>query len=359
MSLKETFIKDFNIEKIKLSPSSLNLLNKIIQSVREIQIPKIQRITIENIIRGKMWIHIPQKIREKIETLNTSSLYRLSIHKKTFQIYFFGGSLKEHNQSIVLIYKYLFFILPYCPIHCGNDLIVYIYFSREKKTLPNETSSIIDVINVNSAFTTSCVANTLQEITIFRKEEWFKVFIHETFHVFGLDFSGMSSINSDKYLRENFHLLSSGNYRIYESYCEISAEVLNILFYVSITERNLEECLSLEKTFSLFQWKKILDYNGVDAIDLTHYRENSSVFSYYGLKSVGLYFLDDFIRNFWITDQRDISFVFKKTQLNIMEYCRFFGERFYKKKYLQSLSSIKNTTNEPLKKSLRMTLIEI
>jgi hypothetical protein len=155
--------------------------------------------------------------------------------------------------------------------------------------------------------------------------------------------------------------LTSGNYRTFESYCEICAEVLNVLFYVSMTGENVVDCLSLEKTFSLFQWRKILDYNGIGiGGNFSKYEENSSVFSYYGLKSVGLYYLDDFIRTFWISNRREPMFAFKKTQQNIIEYCRFFGEKYFRKEYLQSLSNIgEMSSSQCLSKTLRMTLIEI
>ena len=40
--------------------------------------------------------------------------------------------------------------------------------------------------------------NNISEIIIFRNEEWFKVFVHETFHLFGVDFSNMSNLKKSK-----------------------------------------------------------------------------------------------------------------------------------------------------------------
>ena len=57
--------------------------------------------------------------------------------------------------------------------------------------MPDSNIDIIDQIHVNTGFTTTCPVDS--EIVIFREEEWFKVFIHETFHNFALDFSDMNN----------------------------------------------------------------------------------------------------------------------------------------------------------------------
>ena len=58
-----------------------------------------------------------------------------------------------------------------------------------KKKLPENDYEILSPTHCNSAVTTSCIRNG--EICIYRKEEFLKVLIHESFHIFGLDFSGL------------------------------------------------------------------------------------------------------------------------------------------------------------------------
>jgi hypothetical protein len=63
---------------------------------------------------------------------------------------------------------------------------------------------------------------------LYRMEEWFKVFIHETFHCLGLDFSGMNVSNSNKQILQLFPGCSRDmDVRVYETYCEIWAETLD------------------------------------------------------------------------------------------------------------------------------------
>ena len=57
--------------------------------------------------------------------------------------------------------------------------------------LPSTNIEILNSSHVNTAFTRTCPKKS--EIVVFRKEEWFKVFIHESFHNFGLDFSDMNN----------------------------------------------------------------------------------------------------------------------------------------------------------------------
>jgi hypothetical protein len=366
MSLVENFLKTNKLEKVKLSTSSLGFLNQTITFMREIQIPPhaVSVVPLAQIVKGTMWTYIPLVLRNKIESSLIRSHKTLSIFRirnTTIQVNVLGGSLQEHKTTIMFIYKYLFFILPFCPSECTHKTLnIYIYLIPDTKILPRRGP--IDEINANSAFTTTCHPNNASnEITIFRREEWFKVFIHETFHILGLDFSGSSWGESsfvNEILREMVGL-PTADYRIYESYCEICAELLNILFYCSLrprtTDAHLRELISLEKTFSLFQWKKILKYNNVHPMDLSHYREKTSVFSYYALKGLGLYYLDDFIQLFL---NKKNPFLFDKTKENILKYILFFNERYGRKEFLSSIEKINiDPTQTTLNGTLRMTLV--
>ena len=75
-------------------------------------------------------------------------------------------------------------------INCAKKLDIYLYFTPFKKTLPTRNTEILNVKHVNTAFAFQCAPSG--EIVIYRKEEWMKVFIHETFHSFGLDIDAHS-----------------------------------------------------------------------------------------------------------------------------------------------------------------------
>jgi len=121
---------------------------------------------------------------------------------------------------------WLYIINQYASKQCANSLVIYLYFTSLEKRIPNSNISILDEINVNTAFTSTCPKDS--EIVVFRKEEWFKVFIHETFHNFALDFSDMNNNDAHKCILDIFKVNSNVN--LYEAYTEFWAEIMNALF---------------------------------------------------------------------------------------------------------------------------------
>ena len=179
--------------------------------------------------------------------------------------------------------------------------------SSLKKMIPNNLD-ILDHKNVNTGLTTSCPKNG--EIIIFRKEEWFKVFIHETFHSFGIDFSlNLKNDNNfyEKELTRNIFKVNS-IVRLYEAYTEFWAEIMNALlcsFFLLKDKNNISEFLSnseffinFERTYSFFQLVKILDFMGLSYQNLYSktihsknlrdhlYNENTNVLSYFVIKTI-------------------------------------------------------------------------
>jgi hypothetical protein len=131
------------------------------------------------------------------------------------------------------------------------------------KEFPETNIQILDQENVNTAFTRTCPKNS--EIIVFRKEEWFKSFLHETFHNFGLDFSDMNNNSCNSKILEIFPVNSEVN--LFESYTEFWARIMNILFcsFVSMKDKNdekeflsnVEVFVNFERAYSFFQVVKV------------------------------------------------------------------------------------------------------
>jgi hypothetical protein len=149
--------------------------------------------------------------------------------------------------------------------------------THEKKQLPKEANISLGRTHANTAFTTSCTSNT--EIHLYREEEWFKVFIHETFHSYGLDFSTMDNTDVNAKMCDIFGI--TGDVRLYESYAEIWAEIMHICFLVHFQmiktpimeninkyAKNIEKMMEYEIIFSLLQCVKVLHHNGVTYDDI-------------------------------------------------------------------------------------------
>ena len=149
---------------------------------------------------------------------------------------------------------------------------IYLYMTNLKKTLPRIGKPIKE-INANTAFTTSCQPST--EMHLFREEEWFKVFIHETFHNLGLDFSEFDHTKTNAEILTIFPVKS--DVRLFETYCEMWAELLNCMFITFYGPGSREpetlikktaQLVDKERVFSMFQCAKVLHFYGLDYVDL-------------------------------------------------------------------------------------------
>ena len=181
-------------------------------------------------------------------------------------------------------------------------MVIYLYFTSLEKKIPNSNIFILDEINVNTAFTTTCPKDS--EIVVFRKEEWFKVFIHETFHAYGLDFA-RSEVSEFKLKIKSLFPINS-DFDVYEAYTETWARIINCAFSsfnaLGVDKNqneflsNLSFCLEIERMFALYQSIKMLGFMGLRYGDIHKkengylYKENTHVFAYYIMTAI---FLND------------------------------------------------------------------
>jgi hypothetical protein len=236
---------------------------------------------------------------------------------------------------------------------------------------------------VNTAFTTTCSKDS--EIVIFRKEEWLKVFIHETFHNFGLDFSTLNNNQTHECIHNIYKVKSSIN--AYEAYTEFWAEIINALFCsyydtpnndINTFLSNCEFYINFERIYSTFQLVKTLDFMGLQYNDLYSnskqseiirenlYKENTNVLAYYIIKTVLMNNYTGFLS--WCKTNNLLLLDFKKTTGNQKQFCEFI-EKNYKKQSLinnihQSeifLSKLKKKkeANQFILTNMRMSILEL
>jgi hypothetical protein len=311
-------------------------------------------------------------------------------HSKFILTYNF--SLFERKIKLIFVVDYiiiwLFIVNKYSSKKCSNTFTTYFYLSSLEKKLPDNTDIVLEQAHVNTAYTTTCPVDS--EIVIFRREEWFKVFIHETFHNFALDFSDMNNTECHKHIRSIFPVDSEVN--LYESYTEFWAEIMNALLcsFFSLKDKNNEEefltnvefFINLERNFSLFQMVKTLDFLGLEYKDLYHktkksvslrntrYNEKTSVLAYYIIKSILMDNYQSFLM--WCYRNNFSLLQFKKTVSNQTDFCRFIEKKYNSKGFLDSVkctedflvkrTSIKHSSNPIftfLSKTMRMTICEL
>jgi hypothetical protein len=234
----------------------------------------------------------------------------------------------------------------YAPRRCSTSMNVYMFFTDLKKMLPTKNGAAIDTEHANTAFTTSCSAET--SIILYREEEWFKVFIHETFHNLGLDFSAQNIHNLQQSLMRHFKIRSE--MRIYETYCEVWADMLNILF----TQVNWQRALALERSYACNQAAKIFKHFDLTYADLgttkatSHFNENTEVFCYFVLRSLWMWNLNRFLQ--WCLTHNNGSLLFSGSPAQFARHMIL--DIPVDKKYLEVVQPKSDTQS----RSLRMTM---
>jgi len=255
----------------------------------------------------------PKTIRDYIKN-TPSSLYefksKLNEREISINFYMFKDTVvKPHDlhKYTKMMLVWLYVCLKYSNKKCATDMVVQVYLTPFKKILPINNSIVLSPENVNTAFTMSCAADGV--IVIFREEEFFKVFIHETFHAYGLDFGMNESKSLTTLLKKLFPIKSDFN--VNEAYAETWARIINCGLYsfFSLTNSDnnkdnfllyMDFCLQLERLFAIYQMNKILNFMGLNYKDLYElnerssylreqlYKENTHVFGYYILTAIFL-----------------------------------------------------------------------
>jgi len=357
---------------------------------KQFQIEAIWKRKGEDFQKGKDYFYIPTEVRYEIENhVKTGFVYKFNVHHRIIEVSILHigdaalKSAKWFSSAIQKIYIWLYIAGLYATSHCSRKMNVFIYWTDLKKKLPN-VGGMIEQLHANTAFTTSCRDTT--DLNIYRSEEWFKVFVHETFHNMGLDFSGYPQEDAVSHILKLFPVKSNVN--LFETYCETWAETLNVCFLVFESTRNksdienmikkMEKIMDYERIFSMFQCMKVLHFYGLDYHDLYKktntchlarihkYKESTNVLSYYILKSLLIYYIDDFLS--WCqenNDEKKMNFGKSAVQENMMEYCLFIESRYLQKEYIDVLESIESwfdskesnqTSLNEIRKTMRMTV---
>ena len=299
-----------------------------------VKINKIKTITPSSNFDSSFF---PKKIRDHIfETSSFEIIYEFSVFDREIKVIFIIDDksypkLDKYNNHIKKIFMWLYILKSESSNKCSKTLKIYFYFTDFEKHLPTDKSEILGPYHVNTAFTTSCSEDA--EIILYRKEEWFKVFIHESFHSFGLDFSIMDNSRVSEYIRNIFKVKSKVN--LYESYTECWAEIINLSFCsfydLEIKDdsetfiSNFETLIDYEISYSLFQMVKILNYQNFKYNDLLlsqpSYRENSNILAYYIIKTILIVNYQQFL--LWCNENNKKLFQFKKTTECLDKFCEF------------------------------------
>ena len=321
----------------------------------------------------------PEIIIKHIDsTASIEVTYSFSLQERNIIVHFIlenSTELTNCDKHVKIIIHLMHLLTIYSNKICSRKLTIFIYMTSLKKELPKTTAHILDQSNVNTAFTRTCIPTS--EIVIFRKEEWFKVLIHESFHNFGLDFADMNNNECHSKILRMFKVSSEVN--LFEAYTEFWAEIINACFCSFFILQNKNDLnafilnadffINFERTYSFFQLVKTLDFMGLTYSDLyssqsrnIKYKEKSNILAYYVIKTILIHDFQDFLS--WCQTHNSSLLQFNKQGNTQMKMCAFIEQKYKSDSLLKNIN--KTTTlfrkikgKNRLSQNMRMTMFEL
>jgi hypothetical protein len=285
------------------------------------------------------------------------------LDNSTFTDYYVEFKIKEvkyhihiYSQTKININKYIHFIkliLNVCSQHATTRYNVFTFniiltdYNKSQPSIPVEP----DTINSGmTEFPSIPHPDDHKQILIFRKEEWFKVFIHECFHLFCLDFAGNET--EYKHLFQPLFNIKS-DFLFFEALCEFWARTINIAIISYATKKYIlyeefkalmEINLQVEKIYSLLQMKYILGNMGftygslMDKSRTIPYSENTNLFCYYVLTPVLLFHYEQTMS--WFIEHNQTLLQFKRDKHHISLFFQYIKSIYNNPKLLSMIDAL-------------------
>jgi hypothetical protein len=303
------------------------------------------------------------------------------------------GNHKISDKFIQRILTKIFMLISLFTNKQNAIFNINTWLSSLKKTLDSHTNTshihkktsikttqitkVIKAKNVNSGATIHNPLEETVELFVWRKEEFEKVLVHEMIHTLRLDFFDYpGKLKQDFY--KMFNIPNQTEIRLGEAYVETWALILNTIFLVipgklkyNSKLQKFFEYFIWELQYSLFQCVKILSYfkfecfskcddSLINFLNEGKFQQETSVFSYYIIKTGLLVHLDLFLQyccnnNQSLLDVRESEESFAKLHKILMlskdNYLLDNAFVIFKRK----IEKLK----EPLKSTMRMSMFEL
>jgi hypothetical protein len=300
----------------------------------------------------------------------TQLLTKIKINDRDIEICFGISDEKKYNkknliENVRIMSAVLYICGKYALKQCSKTLNILLLMLDDVKLLPSKSTIIIGSNNVNSGYSYVCERDN--EIVVYRSEEWFKVFIHETFHAYGLDGTLNIKGASDD-VKKLFNVNSTMS--LGEAYVETWARIMNTSISSFIKTENyisfsklLGFSIEIDSYFASLQSTKIFGLMGLDYDDVCNtdsslsrhiYKENSNVFSYYVLSSILMSNIDEFLS--WCLQNNEHLLRFGETNKEIKSFSTLIS-KIYKSDNM--LSMIEDMKHIPYHNGLRMSIIDV
>lgn len=362
--------------------------------------------------------YIPYKVYEYIREKSEYCIrFQTNIHGRTISLFFITfpeshiSVCQKHGRqrgdthasanvcaSEIAVYQlYAYKVFIWLSIVTGlankecseNGLNVYFYMTPFKKQRPAPHASgddaVISAIHANTGLTRNCESHG--EIVVYRTEEWFKVFIHESMHNFNMDFIDLDLKSANEQLRRTF-CIPHDDILLFETYTETWARIINTIFNTYFNTdattasrthfiRAVREKLADNAMFYAYQAVKVLDIMGLKYAHITvqsaentevcrkQYTEDTNVYAYYILGGILSVYALPFIS--WCCENNSGSSIrFSRNDRNLPRFVDFIERAARDPVMLSIISFIENASassasssgriNKVVKNTMRMTM---
>ena len=298
----------FNFKGITFHKNLMNLVrNSSDQFIRELFDTDI----IKKMYNNYPSIFIQNEIeQEKYDLYNYKTFFTIYNRDKEKLQYILNLDITQKiNKKIK--YFIAFSLILSVLVENTDTLNILCIKSLQKKRFPDSFKPL-GANEVNSGFTQFSY-NGDNNITIYRDEEKYKLIIHECIHLLNLDMREENCENIHSWLKEHFLIPRDSKILINECYVELWAVLINSVLSAHLICPEYLLCtiiyiIYFEKLFSCFQCARILNFYSFDSfqefynengwtninINNIKYSEDSSILSYYIIKSSILFNINDF-----------------------------------------------------------------
>ena len=268
----------------------------------------------------------PSSIVPVVQSLHVKSSYQMMLGNCTVHFKFMSNNKVDTKvvQAAAEVVRYLW---PYRK--CRNhSFTAEFFFCNTPKFLPQK-GIVLEDNHVNTGYSVPC-----ESLVVFRKQEWFKVFIHECFHYLGLDNKVAVDVRFDMF---TIPIVVS----LREVYCEVWARLLQCYFLGG---------LSKERVHSVRNMVRVLRHMNLTYADLwgskgQSYSEKTNVFAYVVLTAILMHDYSRFVQ------------AFNKLEGNIDVLITLVQEQFKAPSFLRRVAKAENEPSD--RGPFRMSVIEL
>lgn len=371
MNILKKYISKMNItfNNKKLSNNIFNSIKNAYQESKKININHydMKKFTDKTALTSNQFLD-----KKIIERINNELDYVYNIQFIYKNINFYINIYFKNHISVKEYVNYIKLIICIClndVVNVSKEKFVFdLYLTECKKVIEEPFFNEVNPLHINSGYS---LFNENMTICIYRKEEWLKVFIHECFHAFNMDFHE-ENINFKKLFSNVFHINS--DFLLFESFVEFWARILNCAIFSYNIKKNINIDdfytifslnLNIERIHSILQGSKLLNmfeltYENIinpatSEIVKKIYKENTNAFCYYVITGILMNYFDETLQ--WFNVENNKLYSFNKDENQVIIFCHYIILKSKQKELVQIFNEL-NISKIEKKNYFRMSLFE-